>query len=286
VVSFPVFSTTDARHLVSTLINGIEASSIDAQDRGFQYGDGLFETLRIRDGRPCLWSAHMARLAHGCERLGLPMPDEALLCDEADRLCRGEADGVLKIVLTRGSGGRGYRPPQDSTPMRLLARFPTPDYPPENRTQGVAVRICDTRLGLNPALAGFKHLNRLEQVLARAEWDDIDIAEGLMQDIEGNVIEGTMSNLFVVQAGTLRTPELSRCGVAGVMRAQVMAGAEALGIPVGEGRLGLRDLAAADELFLCNSVIGIWPVRRLARRDYVPGPLTARLLAAVDMCND
>ena len=272
--------------MVSTLINGIETSSIDARDRGFQYGDGLFETLRIRHGRPCLWSAHMARLAHGCERLGLPMPDEALLRDEVERLCCGEADGVLKIVLTRGNGGRGYRPPQDPTPTRLLARFPAPDHPPENRTRGVAVRICDTRMGHSPALAGLKHLNRLEQVLARAEWNDIGIAEGLMQDIEGNIIEGTMSNLFVVQAGVLRTPELSRCGVAGVMRAQVMAGAEALGIPVGEERLDLRDLAAADELFLSNSVIGIWPVRRLDSRDYVPGPLTARLAAAVDMCND
>lgn len=272
--------------MVSTLINGIETLDIDAQDRGFQYGDGLFETLRIRAGRPCLWSLHLARLAHGCGRLGLPMPDEILLRGEADRLCRGEADGVLKIVLTRGSGGRGYRPPENPTPTRLLARFPVPDHPPENRTQGVAVRICDTRLGLNPALAGLKHLNRLEQVLARAEWCDIDIAEGLMQDIEGNIIEGTMSNLFVVQAGILRTPELSCCGVAGVMRARVMAEAGALGIPVDESRLGLHDLTAADELFLTNSVIGIWPVRRLAGRDYAPGPLTTHLAAAVDMCND
>ncbi|MCF6211174.1 MAG: aminodeoxychorismate lyase [Gammaproteobacteria bacterium] len=276
----------DVRHLVSTLINGIETCDIDAQDRGFQYGDGLFETLRIRANRPCLWSQHLARLAHGCGRLGLLMPDETLLRDEVDRLCRDEADGVLKIVLTRGSGGRGYRPPEDPTPTRLLTRFPAADYPPENRTQGVVVRICDTRLGLNPALAGLKHLNRLEQVLARAEWSDTDIAEGLMQDIEGNIIEGTMSNLFVVQAGILRTPGLSRCGVAGVMRARVMAEAEVLGIPVNEGRLGLRDLAAADEVFLTNSVIGIWPVRQLVGCDYVPGPLTTHLAAAVDMCND
>ncbi len=273
-------------HLVSTLINGIETLDIDAQDRGFQYGDGLFETLRIRAGRPCRWSLHLTRLAHGCGRLGLPMPDEALLRGEADRLCRGEAEGVLKIVLTRGSGGRGYRPPENPTPTRLLARFPVPDYPAENRTQGVAVRICNTRLGLNPALAGLKHLNRLEQVLARAEWRDIDIAEGLMQDIEGNIIEGTMSNLFVVQAGILRTPELSRCGVAGAMRARVMVEAEALGIPVAEDRLGLHDLTVADELFLTNSIIGIWPVRRLAGHDYAPGPLTTHLAATVDMCND
>ncbi len=274
--------------VVNILINGIETGQLDALDRGLQYGDGLFETLRIQQGQPRHWAAHMARLAHGCERLGLPMPDEVLLRDEATRLCReaqNDIDGVLKIVLTRGSGGRGYRPPLTLVVTRLLARFPLPDYPPQNAMQGVVVRLCDTRLGLNPALAGLKHLNRLEQVLARAEWQDTGIAEGLMQDIEGNVIEGTMSNLFMVKAGSLRTPELSRCGVTGVMRAQVMTAAEGLGIPVGEGRLGLRDLAAADELFLCNSVIGIWPVRELAGRTYVPGPVTARLAAAVGVCD-
>ena len=269
--------------MAEILINGVEADCLDALDRGLQYGDGLFETLRIRAGRPCLWPAHLARLTQGCARLGIPMPAEGLLRREADQLCAGGGDGVLKIVLTRGSGGRGYRPPQVPEPTRLLAVFPAPDHPPENRTQGVTVRICDTRLGLNPALAGLKHLNRLEQVLARAEWDDPDIAEGLMQDIEGNIIEGTMSNLFVVQAGHLRTPELSRCGVAGVMRARVMAEAGALGIPVEEGRLGLDDLTGADELFLTNSVIGLWPVRRLQGRDYAaPGPVTARLAAAVE----
>ncbi len=265
------------------LINGEAGDRIDVLDRGLQYGDGLFETLRVRAGRPCLWAAHLARLRRGCERLGIAMPAEARLRDEAGRLCAGLDDGVLKIVLTRGPGGRGYRPPRDARPTRLLAVFPAPDYPPQYAQAGVAARLCDTRLGLNPALAGLKHLNRLEQVLARAEWDEPGIAEGLMLDIEGNVIEGTMSNLFMVRAGRLCTPGLSRCGVAGVMRARVMAEAGAQGIPVEEGRIGLRDLAAADELFLTNSVIGVWPVRRLDGRDYVaPGPLTARLAAAVE----
>lgn len=271
--------------MTDILINGVADGQLAALDRGLQYGDGLFETLRICASRPCLWSAHMARMKQGCTRLGIPMPAEMLLRQEAENLCAGVDDGVLKIVLTRGSGGRGYRPPEVPEPTRLLARFPAPEYPPEIATQGVAVRICEIRLGHSPTLAGLKHLNRLEQVLARAEWQDTEIAEGLMQDIEGNIIEGTMSNLFMVKAGTLRTPELSRCGVAGVMRAQVMAAAERLEMPVGEGRLGLRDLAAADELFLCNSVIGIWPVRELAGREYTPGPVTAHLAAAVSTCD-
>ena len=264
--------------MAKILINGAADDRLDALDRGLQYGDGLFETLRIRGGRPLLWEAHVARLQRGCERLGIPAPAEALLRDEATRLCTGVGDGVLKIVVTRGNGGRGYGPQRVPKVTRLLARFPFPAYPADNWSRGVAVRLCETRLGHNPALAGVKHLNRLEQVLARAEWDDPDIAEGLMQDIEGNVIEGTMSNLFVVQAGRLRTPGLSRCGVAGVMRARVLDEAVALGIAAEEGRIGVDDLDAADELFLTNSVIGVWPVRRFAERDFAaPGPLTTRL---------
>ena len=264
--------------MAKILINGAADDRLDALDRGLQYGDGLFETLRIHAGLPLLWEAHLARLTQGCERLGIPTPEAERLREEAERLCAGVADGVLKIIVTRGSGGRGYRPPGRPRPTRLLAVYPYPDYPADNRSRGVEVRLCETRLGLNPALAGLKHLNRLEQVLGRAEWNDTTIAEGLMRDIEGNIIEGTMSNVFVVQAGRLRTPGLSRCGVAGVMRARVLAEAATLGIPSEECRLGVADLETADELFLTNSVIGIWPVRRFAGRDFAaPGPLTTRL---------
>lgn len=264
------------------LINGIEGRHIDALDRGLQYGDGLFETLRIRDGRPRHWDEHMQRLAEGCARLRLPAVETEPLAAEARLLSQGVADGVLKIVLTRGDSGRGYAPPVVVRPTRLLALFPPPSYPPAVAREGVAVRVCDTRLGHSPALAGIKHLNRLEQVLARAEWKDRGTAEGLMLDNEGNVIEGTMSNLFLLRDGRLSTPELSRCGVAGVTRARVMRLAPSLGMAVEQRRIAIDDLAAADELFLTNSVIGLWPVRHCAGRDYTPGPLTARLAEALE----
>jgi len=257
------------------MINGEITGEIAATDRGLHYGDGLFETMAVVDSRPRLWTAHMARLQRGCEVLRLPTPDLQLLQDEAYALSAGSERAVLKVMITRGSGGRGYRPPQEAVPQRLLFRYPWPDYP--EPSQGLRLRICQTPLACNPALAGIKHLNRLEQVLARAEWDDPTIHEGLMCDLDGMVKEGTMSNLFWVQDGRLYTPDLSRCGVAGVMRGQVMALARDLGISVMLDEVHPDELAQMDEVFLTNSLIGIWPVAHLAGRDLAVGELTEGL---------
>lgn len=263
------------------LIDGKDTDRIAADDRGLLYGDGLFETIAVHDGVPQLWAQHMARLHRDCVRLGIAPPAEELLLDEARSLCAASEQAVLKIIITRGSGGRGYRPAPQSVPRRILSLHPWPVYPAFCWQQGIAVRLCDTRLGRNPRLAGIKHLNRLEQVLARSEWDDADITEGLMLDTEDRLIEGTMSNVFLIRDGELRTPALEYCGVAGVMRGHVVALAVELGIPCAVMPLELADVAQADELFVCNSLIGIWPVRRFQEREFIPGPLTRRLQQAV-----
>lgn len=183
--------------LVRMLINGQDSTTLSAQDRGLLYGDGLFETIAIRNGAPLRWERHLQRLMLGCERLGIPCPDVTTLTLESLDLCKGHDRAVLKLIVTRGVGGRGYRAPAQLQPTRILARHPWPDYPDHAR-DGVRVRLCDMRLAQQPALAGIKHLNRLEQVLARAEWNDEDIAEGLLFDREDHVIEATMSNLFLV----------------------------------------------------------------------------------------
>ena len=268
------------------LINGVAADQISALDRACQYGDGLFETLRIVQGRPQFWPLHLQRLQRGCEHLGIPLSDRNALEGEARQLCAETEQGVLKLILSRGSGGRGYRPPEPVQPTRILARFPLPDYPAEYRETGIRACVCRTPLGLNPALAGLKHLNRLEQVLARTEWDDPTIAEGLMLDVEGRVIEGTMSNLFVVRKGGLHTPQLDRCGVAGVMRELVMELAVGLDIPLIQTKLELDDVYSAEEIFFTNSLIGIWPVRELAAQTFPVGPLTRRLQAALEQLHD
>lgn len=264
---------------VVCLINGRAGDQVPVRDRGFQYGDGLFETIAVCAGRPLLWERHMQRLSRDAARLGIAAPPEPLWRAEAHGLCRGVARGVLKLVLTRGGSERGYAP-AEAEPTRVVSLAPWPDQPPAHAQDGVDVRLCRTTLACHPRLAGIKHLNRLEQVLARGEWKD-GYAEGLMLDEDGHVIEGTMSNLFLVQRGALLTPDLSRCGVAGVVRDLVLEKARALALPVHVTTLTPADLLTADEIFLTNSLIGLWPVKRFENRDYPVGKVTHSIRDAI-----
>lgn len=264
------------------LINGRLGDMLAVSDRGLHYGDGLFETLAVRDGDCEFWDRHMRRLLHGCERLRIPAPDVSMLADEAGRLAQDVPRAVLKILVTRGSGGRGYLAPDPALPTRILRLMEWPDHPAANAGQGVRIRVCTQRLGGNPALAGLKHLNRLEQVLARMEWDDPMIAEGVMMDADGLVVEGTYTNIFMVSNGTLVTPRLDQCGVAGVMRAVVAELASAAGIVHEERPLTIDALFAADEIFLTNSLIGIWPVHEFEHWRKAPGPVTQTLQSALE----
>lgn len=247
------------------LVDGQEGGRVDPGDRGLNYGDGLFETLAVRDGGARFLDWHLERLAAGAARLGIPLPDRNLLQGEVARAWP-EGRGVVRIVLTRGSGPRGYRPPRDPRPLRIVAGSPWPARDPASWTAGVRLRWCSTRLGRNPRLAGIKHLNRLEQVLARAEWDDDAVAEGLMMDDLGNVIGGTQTNLFAAFEDGLVTPALDQCGVAGVMRRALLRWAAGQGIAVTERRLPAAELAGASGLILTNALIGAWPVRELEGR--------------------
>ncbi|MDD5034779.1 MAG: aminodeoxychorismate lyase [Methylococcaceae bacterium] len=261
----------------SALIDGEAKRCVDFADRGLQYGDGIFSTLPLVAGFPLLLGRHLDRLQRDAGRLKIPFPDRSNLLQEALRLASFNPEGVLKILLTRGVGGRGYRLPQRGETTRILSVHPRPGYPDETRTRGVRVRWCELRLGINPRLAGIKHLNRLEQVLARAEWDDERILEGLMRDEEGFLVEGVMSNVFLVQGGRLLTPLIDRCGVAGVMRALVMELARQAGLAVEETRILPRQAWEAEELFLTNSVNGIWPVCGLEEKPFEPGAITRML---------
>jgi 4-amino-4-deoxychorismate lyase len=262
------------------LINGSPGSMIAVHDRGFQFGDGLFETLAVSQGAPLLWDRHMQRLRLGAARLGLAPPPEERLRQEAEEVCHRVARGVLKIILTRGVSGRGYAAGADGAPTRAISLSPWPDYPARHRTDGVNVQFCRTMVGRNPALAGIKHLNRLEQVLARAELGQ-DMAEGLMADEHGAIIEGTMSNVFVVSRRALRTPDLAYSGVEGVMRGLVLERAAALSLPCRVTSLTAEDILRAEEIFLTNSLIGLWPVRRIESSEYATGPITRELQEVV-----
>lgn len=260
------------------LINGRSDTTVAADDRGLTYGDGLFETLMVRDGVCEFWDRHMRRLQHGCARLRIPACAADVLAAESHELCRDVPRAVLKIIVTRGSGGRGYRPPAAAAPTRILRLSEWPDYPAANEEQGVDVRLCAIHLTSNPALAGIKHLNRLVQVLARMEWDDPAVVEGLLTDELGHIIEGTFSNVFVVKNGAVATPRLNRCGVAGIMREVVMELAADMGLVCSEDMLHWGEIVSVDEIFLTNSLIGIWPVRAFnGWQAAAPGPVTHAL---------
>lgn len=257
-------------------INGEPASHIAADDRGLQYGDGLFETMAVRAGRITLLDAHLQRLEAGCQRLRFAPPSLEVLGKQLNAVADSHDRAILKLIVTRGQGGRGYRPPIDARPNGIITLHDWPAYPRQWWDHGIRLRVCETVLGANPKLAGLKHLNRLEQVMARAEWQDADdIQEGLMLDAGGAVIEGTMTNVFAKRAdGALITPLLEHCGVAGVMRRYLIDRAEREGIPVHAGRIILQDLRSAHELFVCNSVIGVWPVRRIDQHEFSVGEMT------------
>lgn len=257
-------------------INGEPGTRIAADDRGLQYGDGIFETMSVRQGRVLLLESHLQRLAHGCERLLLPALPFEIIREEIIAAARLEPHAILKLIVTRGSGGRGYRPLQTASVTRILSRHVWPEHPQTWWREGIRARLCKTILGCNPQLAGLKHLNRLEQVLARAEWNDMDdVQEGLMTDASGAVVEGTMTNLFLRFADDeWLTPDLSACGVDGVMRRHLLKHARQAGVTVRVGNVSIAALRSARELFVCNSVLGVWPVKQVDDRHYEVGEMT------------
>jgi 4-amino-4-deoxychorismate lyase len=258
------------------LVNGVAASGVPVEDRGLAYGDGLFETIALRAGRLRFVDAHLARLADGCRRLGIPAPDAGRLQADLAAVSAGTAHGVVKLIVTRGPGPRGYAPPPAPTPSVIVLCHP--GTPPAMPPGPLRVRFCQTPVSVSPALAGLKTLNRLEQVLARAEWTDPAIGEGLMRDADGCYAGGTASNLFIVAGGRLLTPGVGRRGVRGIMRGIVLAAAERLGLPVAEADLYQPHLDGASEMFLTSALIGVAPIGMLGDRELPLGPVTRELV--------
>lgn len=244
------------------LVDGDDAGLVPASDRGLAYGDGLFETVALIDGVARHWDRHLARLSQGAKRLGMEAPEPACWAGDIDRLTltHGSARAVLKLMLTRGSGGRGYAPPPDARPRRISQLLPWPQWPLSWATEGLRLSLCATRLAQNPVLAGLKHLNRLEQVLAAREVVMHGTDDGFMLSMDGRLIETTRANVFLVFGNQLVTPRLTDCGISGVMRDVLMDHLPNAGLQLQEGDIELEDLARCDEIFLTNALIGVWPV--------------------------
>ena len=255
--------------MIDVLINGESKNVIGINDRGLQYGDGLFETMAVRNGKIYLWEAHWQRLSLGCKQLSIELPDKNTIENEIKVLIenKNEKQFIIKLIVTRGEGQRGYRFSKEQRATRILSSHAWPNYLHKYQIEGVDVCYCETKLSENEKLAGIKHLNRLEQVLARNEWDD-EFQEGLMLTPQGNIIDGTMSNVFAVQNNKIFTPGLSLCGVEGVMRKTVIKAAKEKGYSVYEKDFNKVELEQADELFLTNSLFGIWPIKLIGETGF------------------
>lgn len=256
--------------------------SLQVGERGFQYGDGLFETIAVRDGLPRLWNYHMDRLALGCERLALKKPATADLRAGVENSLQRSAlsadQCVVKLVVTAGGGERGYGRAAVDVPSVYYGVSAATPPTKESYRGGIETLICATRLAIHSATAGLKTLNRLEQVLARSELVGTGLLEGLTMDAEGLLICGTMSNLFVVHDGRLSTPSLARCGVEGVMRRHVITSLAEQGTRTDIRSITLADMNESDEIFVCNSQFGVLPVRRCADKVWPVGAVTKAVM--------
>lgn len=252
----------------------LRPGSVPADDRGLAYGDGLFETIRITgEGRAPLARAHCRRMADGARHLRIPF-DEADWWRALEELC-GQGPGVAKLLLTRGSGGRGYAPPDSPEPRLLRRHQAVPAQPEHHQAAGLVTGLAPTRLPDQPGLAGIKHANRLEQVLARQEAERQGWDEALMLDAAGRPQCLTSMNLFAVMDGEVHTPRVDRAGVAGVLRAWILEqGALEVGVPMRVQKLTLERLRRADEIFVSNAVAGVLPVAKLGVWNWPRGPVT------------
>ncbi len=250
-------------------------------DRGFAYGDGVFRTLRVclqvSQTQPGLWALHYKKLAEDCNALAIECPAAELLLSDIVHLFQSGEEGVAKIIITRGEGERGYAISDKAQATRVVIKTPLPQYPAKNLDEGVRLHLCRLRLSAQSQLAGIKHLNRLENVMARMEWTGNSIADGVLLDEEDRVIECTASNLFARFDKSLITPDLSSCGVAGITRTRILEAAPKLGLRVKICDLPLDKLMQADEILICNSLYGVWQAIEFNNQRWQPQALAMQL---------
>jgi len=277
---------------IKNLINGKSVDELTAHDRGLHYGDGLFETITVENKQLLCWDEHLKRLERGCLKLNIAVPDKNILKNEVSALIKTKSRGVIKIIISRGGGGRGYKISENIEPTRIISLYPWSSQYDKNSSSGVKTRICSYRYAKNSFLAGIKHLNRLEQILARSEWDDDSIAEGIVMDSENYIIEGTMSNIFCIIGKTLYTPDLSACGIEGIVREKIIELASNLkfkddltSLNVEIKKIPLEFLMNAEEIFMCNSIIGVWPVNIIDKTKFSNHKKTQNIIKTLQEYN-
>lgn len=269
-------------------VNGVRSETISVMDRGLAYGDGLFETMRIHQGAIKLAAWHLCRLVSGAKRLGIDVDPlwldaqlNVVVADISSNCSQPENHlGILKLILTRGTGSGGYTPDPTCRP-NLIGSYRSIDV--SAHPAGIELIVCPVRLSRSELLGGLKHLNRLEYVLAAGQGVLQRTQQWLLLDETEKLVETLTHNIFWVKQGALVTPDTTYSGVAGVMRQWILEQASSLGLTTSVGHFALDELETADEVFICNSVRGIWPVVRLEKTAFKPGAITRRLQAHLDL---
>ncbi len=240
-------------------INGIETELLLATDRGLAYGDGLFTTAKIMAGKVEMLDAHLQRLTDGCQHLGFSTCQITDLRLQLVSLAKNYSRAVLKVIMTTGSGGRGYARPSANNlmPTIIVMVHEFPQHYDALAQSGIILGVSEQKISISPMLAGIKHLNRLEQVLLRNELDKRSEDDLVVCDINNAVVEVTSANLFWFKEEQLYTPLLNHSGVAGLMRSAILSAFANIIVK----QTSLVDLQQADAMFVCNSVMGIVPVR-------------------------
>ncbi|MBY5991561.1 aminodeoxychorismate lyase [Ferrimonas balearica] len=264
-------------------LDGEPTEALPADDRGLALGDGHFTTMLVKQGRVVLWSLHQARLAKANARMGLTDPDWALLAQEIEAVASDQELAVLRLTLTRGSSGRGYQGQWGAQPRRLMTLSEFPHHYRQWQTQGIAAAVAHTRLATGGPLAGLKTLGRLEQVLLKREAEQRGLDELLVCDAQGNLVEATAGNLFLVTEQGVWTPALNRCGVAGVMRERVMATLTEMGHPVRETDIPRSTLKQVREAFVTNALMGVVPLSRIDDIELPRRSVADALLETLDL---
>jgi 4-amino-4-deoxychorismate lyase len=248
------------------IINGQFQDCIDVTERALQYGDGCFTTMAFTQGKLQLWSKHLARLQHNCQRLAINFNQWQALQDSAlSLIAKAEYEsGVIKIIISRGKGGRGYSPLNVTEPSYILSCHVLPVHYASWQKQGISLGLSPIKLAMQPLLAGLKHLNRLEQVLVKQALDLTEFEDALVCDTSGNIVEASAANVFWLHKGQWFTPSLENSGVEGVMRNEVCELLSTLSQPVTETKQKFTVDFAAEEMFICNALMTIVPVTSLS----------------------
>ena len=281
-----------------SLINGEFKDSISVYDRGLAYGDGFFETMLwdsfVEKNETNVgvefWLRHLRRIKDGCQLMQINLPFDEEIIRQRNLILKAslkeKKSGLLKMVVTRGVGGRGYKFERNMIPTIIFLSLPKPKVKKEYFKQGVVVKICKTQLSKNTNLFGYKHLNRLDSVLARSEWEDKNIFEGIFVDSKRNILEGTMTNIFFVHEKTLITPPIIDSGINGVMRQVIIDKAKFFFDKLVIQKINLRDVEKFDQMFLTNSVLKVIPVIRFEKKKFIKKKNVIDLINFFDCKND